>query len=101
MLIFVQVPARSPVHQLLPDTFYIVNFATDMPIVLRIKGYRFFFFSNEGLEPKHIHIEKAEASGKLWLESSVEVEYFYGFTAREHKEIKKIVNDNLELLKNT
>jgi hypothetical protein len=28
-----------------------------MPIVLIIKKYRFFFFSNERLEPKHIHVE--------------------------------------------
>ena len=71
-----------------------------MPAVLRIKGYRFYFFSNEGNEPKHIHIEKAEASGKIWLEPSVEVEYLYGFTARELKEVKEIVVNNLELLKN-
>lgn len=71
-----------------------------MPVVLRIKGYRFYFFSNEGVEPKHIHVDKAEASGKLWLEPSVEVEYFYSFTNREQKEVEKIVIDNLELLKN-
>ena len=28
-----------------------------MPTVLNIKGYRFFFFSLEGNEPPHIHIE--------------------------------------------
>ncbi len=71
-----------------------------MPTVLRIKSYRFYFFSNEGVEPKHIHIEKADASGKMWLEPSVEVEYFYGFTAKQLKEVKKIVSENLELLKN-
>ena len=38
-----------------------------MPVVLRTKGYRFFFYSNEGDEPMHIHIEKADASGKMWL----------------------------------
>jgi hypothetical protein len=34
-----------------------------MPTVLRVKGYRFFFFSNEGAEPPHIHIEYGENSG--------------------------------------
>lgn len=29
-----------------------------MPTVLRWKGYRFYFFSNEGSEPPHIHIDK-------------------------------------------
>ena len=71
-----------------------------MPTILRIKGYRFYFFSNEGFEPKHIHIEKADASGKMWLEPSVEAEYFYGFTVKELKEVKEIVSENLELLKN-
>ena len=30
-----------------------------MPTVLRIDGYRFFFFSDEHT-PEHIHIEKAD-----------------------------------------
>ncbi len=33
-----------------------------MPTVLRIRGYRFFFFSLEGNEPPHIHVEQAEGS---------------------------------------
>ena len=38
-----------------------------MPIVFRYKGYRFFFFSNEGdpREPMHIHVRKGEASAKF------------------------------------
>jgi len=70
-----------------------------MPVVLRIKGFRFYFFSNEGAEPKHVHFDKAEAMGKMWLEPKVEEEYLYGFTVKEQKEIKEIINDNLELLK--
>jgi hypothetical protein len=31
-----------------------------MPTVLRIDGYRFFFFSNEGNEPVHIHVESGD-----------------------------------------
>jgi hypothetical protein len=38
-----------------------------MPTVLRIKGYRFFFFSLEGHEPPHVHIESAERVAKFWL----------------------------------
>jgi len=40
-----------------------------MPTVLRWRGYRFFFFSNEGSEPAHIHVEKDEAMAKFWLET--------------------------------
>ena len=39
-----------------------------MPTVLLIKGYRFFFFSNERNEPIHIHIEKAEKYAKFWID---------------------------------
>jgi len=70
-----------------------------MPVVLRIKGYRFYFFSNENSEPRHIHINRADANGKIWLEPSVEPEYFYGFAPKEQKEVKEIVTDNLEFLK--
>ena len=38
-----------------------------MPTVLRVDGYRFFFFSLEGTEPPHIHVEKAERYAKAWL----------------------------------
>ena len=38
-----------------------------MPVVFRYKGYRFFFYSNEGnpREPLHIHVRKGEAVAKL------------------------------------
>lgn len=38
-----------------------------MPTIMRIDGYRFFFFSNEGSEPPHIHVEQAERYAKFWL----------------------------------
>jgi hypothetical protein len=39
-----------------------------MPTVLRIGGYRFFFYSSDRGEPLHIHVEKGEAVAKIWLE---------------------------------
>ncbi|MEA3290624.1 MAG: DUF4160 domain-containing protein [Campylobacterota bacterium] len=39
-----------------------------MPTVLRIDGYRFFFFSNEHTH-EHIHIEKADMYARIELES--------------------------------
>ena len=35
-----------------------------MPTVLRICAARFFFYSNEGSEPPHIHIEHIDHGGK-------------------------------------
>jgi len=31
-----------------------------MPTALRVDDYRFFFFSNEGNEPVHIHVESGD-----------------------------------------
>ena len=39
-----------------------------MPTVLRIGSARFFFYSNEGAEPPHVHVEEAGAVAKFWLE---------------------------------
>ena len=69
-----------------------------MPTVLRAKGFRFFFFSNEGAEPPHIHVECGENYAKFWLEP-VELQRSVGFNAAEVNELAKIVEDNKKLLK--
>jgi hypothetical protein len=38
-----------------------------MPTVLRVRGFRFFFFSLERQEPPHIHVEAAETFAEFWL----------------------------------
>lgn len=70
-----------------------------MPTVLRIRGFRFFFYSNEHL-PIHIHVEKDNKTAKFSLEAAVELVMSRGFNASELKEIRKLVNDNVELFKN-
>jgi Domain of unknown function (DUF4160) len=35
--------------------------------VLRVDGYRFFFYTNEQGEPAHIHVEQAERYARFWL----------------------------------
>ncbi|HJQ56105.1 MAG TPA: DUF4160 domain-containing protein [Vineibacter sp.] len=53
-----------------------------MPTVLRREGYRCYFYSHEPNEPMHIHVDKAEASAKFWLEP-VALARNVGFNARE------------------
>ena len=60
-----------------------------MPTILREKGYRFFFYSNEHL-PIHIHIEKENKIAKFDLENLAFV-YSRGYNAGELKEIRKLV----------
>jgi hypothetical protein len=70
-----------------------------MPTIHREDGVRFFFYSNEGNEPVHTHVEKGSAEGKIWLDPIIEIESMYGFTPGEVKSIMKIVEQNLESFK--
>ena len=68
-----------------------------MPVVLRVKGYRFFFFSLEGNEPPHIHVEQAERYAKFWL-NPISLVKSRGFRSNELSEIQKIIEENLNTL---
>jgi hypothetical protein len=68
-----------------------------VPTVLRIKGYRFFFFSNEGNEPVHIQVEKAESYAKFWLDP-IRIVINFGFYSKEIREIKAILEEHQELI---
>lgn len=61
-----------------------------MPTVLIIKGHRFFFYSLEGNEPAHIHVECDGKVGKFWLDP-VNLASSYGFRSHELTEIRSLV----------
>jgi hypothetical protein len=67
-----------------------------MPVILRLHGYRFFFYSNEGdpLEPAHIHVSKASYEAKIWLEPIIALARNDGFNARDLREIVNITTEN-------
>lgn len=66
-----------------------------MPEVLRVHDFRFFFFSREGQEPRHIHVEQAERYAKFWLEP-IELAETRGFRGAELREIHSIIAQNLQ-----
>ena len=68
-----------------------------MPKVLEINGFVFFFYSQEGNEPPHIHIRKAENTAKFWLRPIVLVEN-HGFSSSQMQFITKTINENSKLL---
>lgn len=49
------------------------------PTVLRIRGYRFYFFSREESRP-HIHVHHVTGEAKIWLEPAIELAQNYGLT---------------------
>jgi hypothetical protein len=67
-----------------------------MPEVFRDRGFRFFFYSNEGSprEPLHIHVEKEDLEAKFWLEPAVSVAYNDGFNARTLRDLHGINEAN-------
>ena len=62
-----------------------------MPTLLNEKGFRFFFYSNENAEPCHVHVEKGHASGKVWIDPSIQIAYLVGFTGAEEKDLLDII----------
>lgn len=74
-----------------------------MPVILRYrynKGYRFFFFSNEGepLEPIHIHVRKGGSVAKFWIDPLICVAESYGFPSSELNNLAKIIEQNKDLI---
>lgn len=68
-----------------------------MPKILDINGFKFYFFSHEPNEPAHIHVDKAGNTAKFWL-SSIDLARNIGFTAKELKEIRLLVETHQEKL---
>jgi hypothetical protein len=46
-----------------------------MPEIFRYRGFKFFFYSNEGTprEPVHVHVEKDDIEAKFWVVPEVSV----------------------------
>ncbi len=68
-----------------------------MPTVLRVDGYRFFFFSDEH-SPQHIHIEKGDGYARIELET-IKVTDSYNLNSKELKKLSRLVEQNSEKLR--
>ncbi len=64
-----------------------------MPTVLRVGHFRFFFYSNEGQEPPHIHVKAGEDEAKFWLDP-VALTANHGFNGRALSEIARLVEQH-------
>lgn len=38
-----------------------------MPVVLRVKGYRFWFYQADLDEPPHVHVGRENREAKYWI----------------------------------
>ena len=68
-----------------------------MPTVLRVDGFRFFFYSNEGQEPAHIHVVRQADEAKFWLLPDVRLGWTDGFDPAALNKLHTIVRANQNL----
>jgi hypothetical protein len=65
-----------------------------MPTVKNIPGtYRFFFYSFDCNEPKHIHVQREKSICKFWLEP-ISLSRNHGFSPKELNSIRQIIEFN-------
>ena len=67
-----------------------------VPTVLRVGGYRFFFFSNEREEPVHIDVEQGERYAKFWVEP-ISLARNSGFRSGELRELHRLIDTHRRL----
>jgi hypothetical protein len=67
------------------------------PTVLRSGPYRFFFYSSDRDEPRHIHAERNEKVAKYWLDP-IRLQSSGGFSRLELKRIRSIIGENIDQL---
>jgi hypothetical protein len=70
-----------------------------VPTVLRWGPYRAFFYSNEGVEPAHVHVRGGDREAKFWLHD-LAVAVNAGFPAHEIGDIIQYLRENRSLLLN-
>lgn len=72
-----------------------------MPTTLFVRGWRVFFYSNEGNEPLHVHARKGDAECKFWLDLSnfeIAEAWSYNLSPALRREIRKIIFDHFDLM---
>lgn len=68
-----------------------------MPTVLRLLGFRFHFYSDEGTEPPHIHVALNDCECKYWLDP-VRLAANRGMPPADIRKVERLVYENLNLL---
>ncbi|MEA3045503.1 MAG: hypothetical protein QOH47_3341 [Sphingomonadales bacterium] len=68
-----------------------------MPTLFRVDGYRFYFYSHELGEPPHVHVDKAGATMKVWLDD-LGVAKSRGYRGKERNAILAHVEEHREMM---
>ena len=69
-----------------------------MPTIFTKNGFRFFFYSEEGNKPIHVHVNDGSALAKFWISPEVQLASNIGLKSQEIKKAKKLIKENLSLI---
>ena len=70
-----------------------------LPTAWRSGPYRFYFYSYDCDEPRHMHVDRERLSAKFWLDPNVSLAMNHGYSRRELREIESLLRANLERLR--
>jgi hypothetical protein len=70
-----------------------------MPTLLRIAGWRFLTYSDEGNEPAHVHVRSGDGECKFWLEPDVALARNRGLAPLALRQVERLVFEHRDLLR--
>jgi len=70
-----------------------------MPTALRTGPYRFYFYSYDCDERRHMHVDRENRSAKFWLDPEVLLADNHGYSRKELRDIQGVAREDLERLR--
>ena len=64
------------------------------PTVLRVRGFRFYFFSREERRA-HVHVQHADGEAKFWIDPVAELAANFGLTPKQATKAQKLIEEHL------
>ena len=62
------------------------------PTVLRVRGFRFYFFSREERRA-HVHVQHADGEAKFWIEPGVELAANFSLKPKQVAEAQSLIEE--------
>ena len=64
------------------------------PTVLRVRGFRFYFFSREERRA-HVHVQHVDGEDKFWIDPAVALAANFSLKPKQITEVQKLIEENL------
>ena len=67
-----------------------------MPVILRLKGFSFYYVMFDLDEPVHVHVRKGRNEAKFWVDP-LRLAWNRGYRSHELNDIERLIIANREL----